>query len=83
MQGEIVGTPRRWVSPDTGCTWGFPGGSWVFCPAVVFPLEAGCSPRSAWDARMKERLFLEVAGSVTSLYVALAKIRHLSLLGGM
>lgn len=32
---------------------------------------------------MKERLFLEVAGSVKSLYVALAKIRHLSVLGGM
>lgn len=30
---------------------------------------------------MKERLFLEVAGSVISFYVALAKIRHLSAFG--
>lgn len=83
MQGEAVGAPRHWVSPGTGCTWSFPGGSWVFCPATVFPTGTGCSPRSARDAQMKEPLFLEVAGSVTSLCVALAKIRHLSVLGGM
>lgn len=54
-----------------------------FLPSHGFPTGTGCSPRSAWDAQMKEPLFLEVAGSVTSLCVALAKIRHLSVLGGM
>lgn len=69
---------RLWVPPGAGCTQGFRRGQ-GFCQAAVLP-QSACSP-PARDARMKERLFLEVAGGVMSFCVALAKNRHLSVFG--
>lgn len=68
-----------------GCPWalvpvGFSRGELGFSAWPWFCHWLGASP-TARDTRMKEPLFLEVTGSVTSFCVAQAKIRHLSVFG--